>query len=111
MPSGHQNLHQRLSQLLSGTFILLFIMFICMKDVSVVGTSFSHVGLLSCSVGVDRPSHDALQAEVLQLEAALGDVRRDVQALSECRTGLDRVQQTVRTSVFYQDVVDAEKNL
>lgn len=42
------------------------------------------------------------------MEAALGDMKRDIQALSECRTGLDRVQQTVRTSVFYQDVGDAE---
>lgn len=42
---------------------------------------------------MDRQSHDALLAEVEQLEAALEDVRRDVQGLSECQ---DKIQQTVR---------------
>lgn len=50
----------------------------------------------SGSAGVDRPSHDALQAEVLRLEASLGDVRRDIQVLSECQNGLERIQQLVR---------------
>ncbi|XP_037546905.1 SUN domain-containing protein 1-like [Nematolebias whitei] len=59
----------------------------------------------AASAGVDRTSHDALQAEVLRLEAALGDMKRDVQALSECRSGLDRVQQMV--SVLVQEEVQA----
>lgn len=51
------------------------------------------------SVAVDRQSHDALLAEVARLEAALEDVRRDVEGLSPCQDGcrhLDSVQQTVR---------------
>ncbi|XP_013878793.1 SUN domain-containing protein 1 isoform X2 [Austrofundulus limnaeus] len=58
--------------------------------------------------GVDGPSHDALQAEVLRLEAALGDVRRDIQGLSECRNGLERIQQiSERVSVLVQEEVRA----
>ncbi|XP_042252998.1 SUN domain-containing protein 1-like isoform X4 [Thunnus maccoyii] len=54
------------------------------------------------SVGVDRQSHDALLAEVARLEAALEDVRRDVEGLSGCRDGcrgLDRIQQTISAQV------------
>ncbi|KAM9336976.1 uncharacterized protein ABDE67_020014 [Symphorus nematophorus] len=54
------------------------------------------------SVGVDRQSHEALLAEVARLEAALEDVRRDVEGLSgcwdDCRQ-LDRVQHTVSAQV------------
>lgn len=60
------------------------------------------LSLTSCSVGVDRQSHDALLAEVARLEAALQDVRRDVEGLSGCRDGcsrLDRIQQTVRVTL------------
>uniref|UniRef100_A0A672FG66 SUN domain-containing protein n=1 Tax=Salarias fasciatus TaxID=181472 RepID=A0A672FG66_SALFA len=39
------------------------------------------------SVGADRRSHDALAAEVSRLEAALRDVRRDVDGLSGCGRG------------------------
>ncbi|XP_029954682.1 SUN domain-containing protein 2-like [Salarias fasciatus] len=39
------------------------------------------------SVGADRRSHDALAAEVARLEAALRDVRRDVDGLSGCGSG------------------------
>ncbi|XP_037836800.1 SUN domain-containing protein 1 isoform X7 [Kryptolebias marmoratus] len=61
------------------------------------------------SAGVDRRSHDALQAEVLRLEAALGDVRRDVQGLSLCQNGLDRIQQMVseQVSVLVQEEIQA----
>lgn len=55
--------------------------------------------LTSSSVGVERQSHDALLAEVVRLEAALHDVRQEVEGLSVCRDGcrrLDRIQQTVR---------------
>lgn len=48
---------------------------------------------------MDRQSHDALLAEVARLEAALEDVRQDVEGLSGCQDGLrrlDRIQQTVR---------------
>uniref|UniRef100_UPI0037E98165 SUN domain-containing protein 1-like n=1 Tax=Semicossyphus pulcher TaxID=241346 RepID=UPI0037E98165 len=54
------------------------------------------------SGGVDRQSHDALLAEVVRLEAALEDVRRDVQSVSGCQDGcgqLDRIQQTVSAQV------------
>ncbi|CAK6982588.1 uncharacterized protein LOC128381804 [Scomber scombrus] len=59
------------------------------------------------SVGVDRPSHDALLAEVSRLEAALQDVRRDVDGLSDCRRterlerleGLEGLEQTVSAQV------------
>ncbi|XP_027132929.1 SUN domain-containing protein 2 isoform X12 [Larimichthys crocea] len=57
------------------------------------------------SVGVDRQSHDALLAEVARLEAALQDVRRDVEGLSGCRDGcsrLDRIQQTISEQVSAQ---------
>ncbi|XP_034413890.1 SUN domain-containing protein 1-like isoform X2 [Cyclopterus lumpus] len=46
--------------------------------------------------GVNRPSHDALLAEISRLEVALEDVRRGVQGLSG---GLDRIQQTVSAQV------------
>ncbi|XP_038125629.1 SUN domain-containing protein 1-like [Cyprinodon tularosa] len=60
----------------------------------------------------DQHSHDALQAEVTRLEAALVDVRRDVDGLSGCRGGcqrLDSVQQTVsqETSVLIREEVRA----
>ncbi|TKS89308.1 SUN domain-containing protein 1 [Collichthys lucidus] len=57
------------------------------------------------SAGVDRQSHDALLAEVARLEAALQDVRRDVEGLSGCRDGcsrLDRIQQTISEQVSAQ---------
>ncbi|AWP18210.1 putative SUN domain-containing protein 1-like [Scophthalmus maximus] len=54
------------------------------------------------SVGVDRRSHDALLAEVATLEAALEDVRQDVQGLSwvkdACRR-LDEIQQTISAQI------------
>ncbi|XP_040922733.1 SUN domain-containing protein 1-like [Toxotes jaculatrix] len=54
------------------------------------------------SVGVDRQSHDALLAEVERLEAALEDVRQEVEGLSgfqdSCRQ-LDRIQQMVSAQV------------
>ncbi|XP_042369796.1 SUN domain-containing protein 1-like, partial [Plectropomus leopardus] len=54
------------------------------------------------SGGVDRQSHDALLAEVARLEAALEDVRRDVEGLSGCQDDsrrLDSIQQTVSEQV------------
>ncbi|XP_047464968.1 SUN domain-containing protein 2-like isoform X3 [Mugil cephalus] len=54
------------------------------------------------SAGVDRPSHDALLAEVARLEAALEDVREDVRGLSQCRDDcqqLARIQQMVSGEV------------
>uniref|UniRef100_A0A8D3APW4 SUN domain-containing protein n=1 Tax=Scophthalmus maximus TaxID=52904 RepID=A0A8D3APW4_SCOMX len=58
--------------------------------------------LTSSSVGVDRRSHDALLAEVATLEAALEDVRQDVQGLSwvkdACRR-LDEIQQTISAQI------------
>ncbi|XP_070782716.1 SUN domain-containing protein 1-like [Enoplosus armatus] len=57
------------------------------------------------SVAVDRRSHDALLAEVARLEAALEDVRRDVEGLSGCQDGcqrLDRIQQTISAQVSAQ---------
>ncbi|XP_027885695.1 SUN domain-containing protein 1-like isoform X4 [Xiphophorus couchianus] len=54
------------------------------------------------SSGVDKPSHDALQADVSRLEAALVDVKRDVDGLSGCQDGcqkLDRIQQTMSEQV------------
>ncbi|KAM6963504.1 uncharacterized protein LKV04_019575 [Tautogolabrus adspersus] len=58
----------------------------------------------SPSVGVDRQSHDALLAEVARLEAALEDVRRDVEGLSACDgcREIDRIQQTVSAQVSSQ---------
>ncbi|KAF0025958.1 hypothetical protein F2P81_022839 [Scophthalmus maximus] len=60
------------------------------------------------SVGVDRRSHDALLAEVATLEAALEDVRQDVQGLSwvkdACRR-LDEIQQTVRDTTAHSPLV------
>ncbi|XP_070846870.1 SUN domain-containing protein 1-like [Chaetodon trifascialis] len=56
-------------------------------------------------VGVDRQSHDALLAEVARLEAALEDVKRDVEGLSGCRDScrrLDRIQQTMSEQVSAQ---------
>ncbi|XP_051250666.1 SUN domain-containing protein 1-like isoform X5 [Dicentrarchus labrax] len=57
------------------------------------------------SVGVDRQSHDALLAEVVRLEAALEDVRQDVEGLSGCWDGcrrLDKIQQTISEQVSAQ---------
>ncbi|XP_070818699.1 SUN domain-containing protein 1-like [Chaetodon trifascialis] len=57
------------------------------------------------SVGVDRQSHDALLAEVARLEAALEDIKQDVEGLSGCRDGcrrLDRIQQTMSEQVSAQ---------
>ncbi|XP_071318824.1 SUN domain-containing protein 1-like isoform X11 [Trachinotus anak] len=57
------------------------------------------------SVGVDRQSHDALLAEVARLEAALGDVRQDVEGLSGFEDGclhLDRIQQKISAQVSTQ---------
>ncbi|XP_032429331.1 SUN domain-containing protein 2-like [Xiphophorus hellerii] len=54
------------------------------------------------SSGVDKPSQDALQADVSRLEAALVDVKRDVDGLSGCQDGcqkLDRIQQTISEQV------------
>ncbi|PWA21461.1 hypothetical protein CCH79_00003430 [Gambusia affinis] len=51
---------------------------------------------------VDKPSQDALQADVSRLEAALVDVKRDVDGLSGCQDGcqkLDRIQQTMSEQV------------
>ncbi|XP_060950354.1 SUN domain-containing protein 2-like isoform X2 [Limanda limanda] len=57
------------------------------------------------STGVDRQSHDGLRAEVARLEAALEDVRREVDALSgfkeRCQQ-LDGVQQTISEQVSVQ---------
>ncbi|MEQ2217137.1 hypothetical protein XENOCAPTIV_022903 [Xenoophorus captivus] len=53
----------------------------------------------SNSAMVDKESQDALQADVSRLEAALVDVRRDVDGLSGCQDScqhLDRTQHTVR---------------
>uniref|UniRef100_A0A1A8AAC5 Sad1 and UNC84 domain containing 1 n=1 Tax=Nothobranchius furzeri TaxID=105023 RepID=A0A1A8AAC5_NOTFU len=47
-------------------------------------------------VRMDSRSHDALQAEVKQMEATLGDIRQDVEVLSRCQNGcqqLDTMQQ------------------
>ncbi|XP_041818702.1 SUN domain-containing protein 1-like isoform X2 [Chelmon rostratus] len=57
------------------------------------------------SVGVDRQSHDALLVEVARLEAALEDVRRDVEGLSGCLHScrqLERIQQTMSEQVSAQ---------
>ncbi|XP_044034100.1 SUN domain-containing protein 1-like isoform X2 [Siniperca chuatsi] len=57
------------------------------------------------SPGVDRQSHDALLAEVARLEAALEDVRRDVEGLSGCEDSCqrpDRIQQTISAQVSAQ---------
>lgn len=55
----------------------------------------------SSSVEVNHQSHDALLAEVAQLEEVLEDLRRDVEGLSglhdSCQQ-LDRIQQTVRAA-------------
>ncbi|XP_023257034.1 SUN domain-containing protein 1-like [Seriola lalandi dorsalis] len=57
------------------------------------------------SAGVDRQSHDALLAQVARLEAALGDMRRDVEGLSgfedSCRR-LSGIQQTISAQVSTQ---------
>ncbi|XP_035812553.2 SUN domain-containing protein 1-like isoform X2 [Amphiprion ocellaris] len=66
------------------------------------------------SVGVDRQSHDALLAEVSRLEAALEDVRRDVEVLSSYQDGrqLAAMQQMVssqlRSLVFGQQLEDGD---
>ncbi|TKS89292.1 SUN domain-containing protein 1 [Collichthys lucidus] len=60
------------------------------------------------SAGVDRQSHDALLAEVARLEAALQDVRRDVEGLSGCRDGcsrLDRIQISEQVSAQVREEV------
>nr|XP_033466609.1 SUN domain-containing protein 1-like isoform X6 [Epinephelus lanceolatus] len=60
---------------------------------------------VAVSGGVDRQSHDALLAEVTQLEAALEDVRRDVEDLSGCQDGCrlhDSIQQTISEQVSAQ---------
>ncbi|KAM4624539.1 SUN domain-containing protein 1 [Polymixia lowei] len=57
------------------------------------------------SVGVDRESHDALLAEVARLEEALGSVRQDLQGLTGCQDGcerLDDMQGTVSAEVSAQ---------
>lgn len=57
---------------------------------------------LPAAVSVDRQSHDALLAEVVRLEAALGDVRRDVELLSRCQDDcqqLATIQQAVSAQV------------
>ncbi|XP_014854106.1 PREDICTED: SUN domain-containing protein 1-like isoform X2 [Poecilia mexicana] len=54
------------------------------------------------SSGVDKPSTSALQADVSRLEAALVDVKRDVDGLSGCQDGcqkLDTIQQTISEQV------------
>ncbi|KAM9837891.1 SUN domain-containing protein 1-like [Aulostomus maculatus] len=56
-------------------------------------------------VAVDRLSHDALLAEVTHLEAALEAVRREVESLSGCHHGcqrLDQIQQTISAQVSAQ---------
>ncbi|XP_049420448.1 SUN domain-containing protein 1-like isoform X4 [Epinephelus fuscoguttatus] len=60
---------------------------------------------VAVSGGVDRQSHDALLAEVTRLEAALEDVRRDVEGLSGCQDGCrlhDSIQQTISEQVSAQ---------
>ncbi|XP_035764695.1 SUN domain-containing protein 2-like, partial [Neolamprologus brichardi] len=60
---------------------------------------------LPAAVSVDRQSHDALLAEVVRLEAALGDVRRDVELLSRCQDGcqqLATIQQAILGQVSAQ---------
>ncbi|XP_054622690.1 SUN domain-containing protein 1-like isoform X2 [Dunckerocampus dactyliophorus] len=53
-------------------------------------------------VAVDSQSHDALLAEVGRLETALEEIRRDLEVLSGCQDGcqrLDLVQQTISAQV------------
>ncbi|KAL7373062.1 hypothetical protein ABVT39_026628 [Epinephelus coioides] len=60
---------------------------------------------VAVSGGVDRQSHDALLAEVTRLEAALEDVRRDVEDLSGCQDGCrlhDSIPQTISEQVSAQ---------
>ncbi|CAI5657953.1 unnamed protein product [Oreochromis niloticus] len=60
---------------------------------------------LPAAVSVDRQSHDALLAEVVRLEAALGDVRRDVELLSRCQDScqqLATIQQAILGQVSAQ---------
>ncbi|XP_068610885.1 LOW QUALITY PROTEIN: SUN domain-containing protein 1-like [Brachionichthys hirsutus] len=60
---------------------------------------------LSSSVGADRHSHRALLAEVARLEAALEDIRGDVDGLSSCQEvgqQLDTIQQKVSEEVSSQ---------
>uniref|UniRef100_A0A3P9C6G5 SUN domain-containing protein 1 n=1 Tax=Maylandia zebra TaxID=106582 RepID=A0A3P9C6G5_9CICH len=60
---------------------------------------------LPAAVSVDRQSHDALLAEVVRLEAALGDVRRDVKLLSRCQDScqqLATIQQAILGQVSAQ---------
>ncbi|XP_042069072.1 SUN domain-containing protein 2 isoform X3 [Haplochromis burtoni] len=60
---------------------------------------------LPAAVSVDRQSHDALLAEVVRLEAALGDVRRDVELLSRCQDScqqLATIQQVILGQVSAQ---------
>ncbi|KAK5612430.1 hypothetical protein CRENBAI_020620 [Crenichthys baileyi] len=57
----------------------------------------------TASAMVDKESQDALQADVSRLEAALVDVRRDVDGLSGCQDGcqeLDRTQHTMSEQVL-----------
>uniref|UniRef100_A0A667Z435 SUN domain-containing protein 1-like n=1 Tax=Myripristis murdjan TaxID=586833 RepID=A0A667Z435_9TELE len=57
------------------------------------------------SAGVDRESHDALLAEVVRLETALGNVRQDLQGLMGCRDRcerLDGVQKAISARVSAQ---------
>ncbi|XP_063338481.1 SUN domain-containing protein 1-like isoform X9 [Pelmatolapia mariae] len=60
---------------------------------------------LPAAVSVDRQSHDALLAEVVRLEAALGEVRRDVELLSRCQDScqqLTTIQQAILGQVSAQ---------
>ncbi|XP_049915298.1 SUN domain-containing protein 1-like isoform X3 [Epinephelus moara] len=60
---------------------------------------------VAVSGGVDRQSHDALLAEVTRLEAALEDVRQDVEGLSGCQDSCrlhDSIQQTISEQVSAQ---------
>ncbi|XP_071369964.1 SUN domain-containing protein 1-like [Centroberyx affinis] len=57
------------------------------------------------SAGVDPESHDALLAEVVRLEAALGSVRQDLQGLTGCQDRcerLDSIQETISAQVSAQ---------
>ncbi|XP_069543845.1 SUN domain-containing protein 1-like [Brachyistius frenatus] len=68
-------------------------------------TTDSPSSTTAVSIGVDRLSHDALRSEVAQLEAAVEDVRRDIDGLSGCQDGcqqLTAIQETISGQVSAQ---------
>ncbi|MEQ2309596.1 hypothetical protein AMECASPLE_000590 [Ameca splendens] len=68
------------------------------------GTAPPAVLAPTASAMVDKESQDALQADVSRLEAALVDVRRDVDGLSGCQDScqqLDRTQHTMSEQVLF----------